>query len=146
MKNYQFELDNNKRPFFTNKNESYVYDIRRAIKLRFKCKNNRCPEYRPEKDDEDEKNRKWTSYHGMVRFRFYFEQKPKKAGYILRINLKVYGQKCFTCTEWGSGSIIEPDLFRLCRLYSNLVEIVMHQRLAIQKDSNLEKGVQLDSH
>ena len=58
----------------------------------------------------------------------------------MRMNLKIYGQKCFTCLEWGSGSIIHYDMESLTRIYSILVEILMYNR------DNLHVGLELHNY
>jgi hypothetical protein len=45
---------------------------------------------------------------------------------MMRMNLKVYGQMCLKCHEWGSGSIIEPDMFNLAQLYGIIIENALH--------------------
>ena len=92
--------------------------------MRFKCKDNRCPEF----NRDDEIQRKWTSYYGLVCFSFYFEEKKKGGVPLMRFNFKIYGQQCWECGEWGSGSVIEGDLWSLLTIYSNILQIIMHGR------------------
>ena len=60
---------------------------------------------------------------------------------VLRFNFKIFGQKCFTCKWWGSGSVIEGDLFNLTLIYGNIIEIMKHRTA-----ENLHLPFELESY
>ena len=74
-------------------------------------------------------------------FEFYFEEKKRDKLAVLRFNFKIFGQKCFTCDHWGSGSVIEDDLWNLTLIYSNIIEIVMNR-----KHTDLHKFFRLSNY
>jgi hypothetical protein len=73
---YEFDFDENQKAFFSHvKNIDDWYEIKRVLKLRFKCKNNRCSEF--VRSRKGNSQRKWTTYYGMVIFSFCFEKKKR---------------------------------------------------------------------
>lgn len=75
----------------------------------------------------------------MFSFYFQYQSKKQKQKYLplLRYNLKIYGQKCLTCYEWGSGSIMATNMEHLCSLYSLILEIVLYEKITVEKETNL---------
>lgn len=135
-------MDNNKKPFFTHQHNTHLYEISRVAKLRFKCKNNRCPYFA-----DSERQKRWTSYWGFIIFSFYFQHQSKRqrktSPPIIRHNLKIFGQKCLTCKEWGSGSILATDMKLLSRLYYLIFQIVLYEKLKLEKGRELTTKVYL---
>lgn len=104
--------------------------------MRFRCKNQRCSQFHGRQSSQQkasEIERHWTSYNGLVDFRFYFEKVPsvkQKPITELTFSFRIYNQKCLTCKEWGKSGIIETVLEELVNLYSLMVQnaLVMMQR------------------
>jgi len=63
---HSFRFSGNVREFFLYYLQGNPYQIKRVLKLRFKCKNNRCPEF--VRHEDEEKHRKWTTYYGLTFF------------------------------------------------------------------------------
>lgn len=110
--------------------------VRRLIKMRFRCKNPRCEQFRPRQSSQQkvsEIERHWTSYNGLVDFRFYFEKVPSvhhNSINELTFSFRIYNQKCLTCKEWGRSGLIETVLDELVNLYSLIIQnaLVMMKR------------------
>lgn len=52
-----------------------VRSVRRVVKLRFRCTDQKCPEFHAKQykgQKSSEVTRHWTSYYGLVDFRFFF--------------------------------------------------------------------------
>jgi hypothetical protein len=75
--------------------------------------------------------RHWTSYNGLVDFRFSYETKFEKKKLIphLIYSLTIYQQKCNTCKKWGKSGLISSILESLIDLYSLLIQnLLINQR------------------
>ena len=88
----------------------------------------------------------------MVNFEFYFEklseeeneyitdQGPSQEKYVIRFNLRSYGQKCKYCSQFGSGLILESNLDDLLNLYRNIINKVYNESQELTEGMELNQA------
>jgi hypothetical protein len=94
--------------------------IRRVVKLRFKCINQRCSQFY-----HIGATRRWTSYYGLVDFQFFFEKLPNSNYTVLNYSFYIYRQKCLACLQWGKSGLIYSCYVRLLKLYFLLLRLCL---------------------
>lgn len=100
-----------------------VRSIRRIVKLRFRCTNQKCSEFhQKEKKSPFSETQQWTSYYGLVDLRFYFERVPNRNTTNIFYSFFIYRQKCKNCLEWGKCGLIESCFDLLLSLYRLLLK------------------------